>query len=968
MLRKNWMSLFAANAALPRRVVSEALESRQLLSSVPSGFVDAKVAGGISQGTGMAVAPDGRVFIAQQAGKLVVVKNNKLLSTPFLSVTTPNDASEGLIGVAVDPNFATNGYVYISYTKSNPLRTVISRFTANGDVAKSGSENVIFTTNNLQNHEHNGGALAFGSDGKLYVALGDDLTITNAQSLKSTQGKILRINSDGSIPTDDPYYTKTTGAARAIWAYGFRNPFTLSIQPGTGRILAGDVGSDFWEELDDINKGGNYGWSDSEGPSVNPGEIAPLYSYPHNGTSAAIIAGPFYNPKTVSFPSSYVGKVFFADYARGTIQTIDLTKLTTSSFISGLDRCVAMALAPDGSLYYLERGGVGTGELHKVSYSVNAKPAIIDQPDTQKIAAGQPVTFTVGATGTTPLTYQWRRNGKNISGASGANYTINSVSTSDNGAKFDCIVTNKLGSATSSAAMLTVITDKPPVPVITLPDPTILYNAGDVIQFAGTATDPEDGVLPPSAFTWTSLLHHDTHTHPFYGPVSGITSGELDIPQVEETSSNVYYQLFLTVTDSAGVSTTIEQDILPHKINFTVQSNVPGLSLGVDAVTDDEPTTITGVTGIRRQLSAPLIQVLNGNVYQFGNWSDGGDATHYIFTPSADTIYTANYTQIGTVPIGNGLKATYYDNADFTGKSVSRTDPQVNFIWSLDPPITGFGTDSFSVRWQGYIVAPTSETYTFTMDVDDGAKLWVNNQVVINQFNSTGTHQYTGTIAMQAGVAVPIKLEYKDVTGFAESQLSWSSPMLPMQIVPQGALFTTQPNPPPPPPNQVVINDSADAYVRSGTPDQNYGNDTSLLVKKDTSGGNTRSVYLRFDLTGQSSNFQAAALSLVGSINNTDSVAVDIFGASAAPAWDESTLTWNTQFATDPTPLGTITVNTPKDATYQVDLTSYIKSQLNAGATSVTLVLKAESPTTSNAIFHSKENDGGAPQLLITPS
>src|SRR5690349_13850 len=206
MLRKNLRARAAANAARSWKILTEALEPRQLLSAVVSGFVDAKVTAGIQQGTGMAIAPDGRVFISQQAGKLSIVKSNKLLSTPFLKVTTPTDASEGMIGVTLDPAFVTNGYVYVSYTKTNPLRTVISRFTANGDVAKSGSEKVIFTTNTLQNHEHNGGALAFGPDGKLYIALGDDLTITNAQSKSSTQGKILRINSDGSIPTDNPFY------------------------------------------------------------------------------------------------------------------------------------------------------------------------------------------------------------------------------------------------------------------------------------------------------------------------------------------------------------------------------------------------------------------------------------------------------------------------------------------------------------------------------------------------------------------------------------------------------------------------------------------------------------------------------------------------------------------------------------------------------------------------------------------
>src|SRR6185436_7948476 len=130
---------------------------------------------------------DGRLFVAEQGGKLRVVKSGALLSTPFVKVTTVTDASEGLIGVTVDPNYSSNHYVYVSYTKSSPLRTVVSRFTSSGDKAVSGSEKVLFTSPELDNHEHNGGALAFGQDGKLYIALGDDLTISNAQSKNTTQ-------------------------------------------------------------------------------------------------------------------------------------------------------------------------------------------------------------------------------------------------------------------------------------------------------------------------------------------------------------------------------------------------------------------------------------------------------------------------------------------------------------------------------------------------------------------------------------------------------------------------------------------------------------------------------------------------------------------------------------------------------------------------------------------------------------
>jgi hypothetical protein len=402
-------------------------------------------------------------------------------------------------------------------------------------------------------------------------------------------------------------------------------------------------------------------------------------------------------------------------------------------------------------------------------------------------------------------------------------------------------------------------------------------------------------------------------------------------------------------------------------VNFTVQSSVPDLAVDVDSVEYDDQTTITGVTGIRRQLSAPLVQVLDGNVYQFDSWSDGGAATHFIFTPSSNTTYTANYVQIGTVPIGDGINASYFDNSDFTGTNQTRTDPQVNFIWSLDPPITGFGKDSFSVRWTGFIVAPTSETYTFFMNVDDGAKVVVNGKTIINQFGATGLHEFSGSIALTAGTKVPITIEYKDVSGFAQAQLSWSSALVSRQLVPQSALFT-QPDPPPPPPNTVLVNDSADTYVRSGTPDTNFGGDDKLLVKNDGAGGNSREVYLRFDLTGLTNDFVSASLKLTGMINSSDTVSVGVYSSTSTPDWDEETLTWNTRFQADPTPLGSFIVNAANDKTYTVDLSDYLRNELTLGHQVVTLILKSAAPTISNAIFHSKESPDGVPQLVITPA
>src|SRR6185369_6176783 len=161
----------------------------------------------------------------------------------------------------------SNQLVYVYYTATTPaVHNRISRFIAVGDVAMTGSETIVMDLNNLSTAtNHNGGALHFRLDGSLYVAVGDNANGNNAQSLSTRLGKMLRISSNGSIPTDNPFFTQATGDNRAIWALGLRNPFTFSFQPGAGRMFINDVGENTWEEINDGLRGSNYGWPNCEG-------------------------------------------------------------------------------------------------------------------------------------------------------------------------------------------------------------------------------------------------------------------------------------------------------------------------------------------------------------------------------------------------------------------------------------------------------------------------------------------------------------------------------------------------------------------------------------------------------------------------------------------------------------------------------------------------------------------------------
>jgi glucose/arabinose dehydrogenase len=336
------------------------------------------------------LAPDGRIFVAQQGGALRVIKNGTLLATPFVNLTVDPNGERGLLGVAFDPAFDADvlgpDYVYVYYTvPGSPAHNRVSRFTATGDVG--GSELAILDLEPLSATatNHNGGAIHFRpSDGKLYVAVGENATPGNSQLLTNRLGKMLRINADGTIPPDNPYVAETDGPNEAIWAIGLRNPFTFAFQPGPGsRMFINDVGSGgaaAWEEINDGIPHSNYGWPDSEGPTSNPAHRSPLFSYQHGSTpgTCAITGGAFYNPATAQFPSEYIGDYLFADLCAGWIRRIDPANLGAgaANFASGIGAPVDLVVANDGSMYYLARSSGSPGFSGSV-YRITGPPTAV---------------------------------------------------------------------------------------------------------------------------------------------------------------------------------------------------------------------------------------------------------------------------------------------------------------------------------------------------------------------------------------------------------------------------------------------------------------------------------------------------------------------------------------------------------------------------------------------------------------
>jgi len=311
--------------------------------------------------TAAAVAPDGRIFVTEQSGRLRIVKVGQLLAQPFVTLPVDPFGERGLLGVTLHPDFATNGWLYLYYTTpEGGVHNRISRFVATQDVAAPGGETILVDLPPLNSvPKHNGGAMAFGADGKLYVAVGDNTNSALAPSLASTFGKMLRFNADGSIPFDNPFLAQTTGINRAIWARGLRNPFTFAIEAGTGRIHINDVGAESWEEVNLGRAGADYGWPATEGPTGNPAFDAPVLAYAHANSPTlfhgrAIVGAAFYRPTTPVLGPQYVGSYFFADYVEGWVYRTDPAGSGVAMAFAQLGGApTGLVVGGDGALYVL---------------------------------------------------------------------------------------------------------------------------------------------------------------------------------------------------------------------------------------------------------------------------------------------------------------------------------------------------------------------------------------------------------------------------------------------------------------------------------------------------------------------------------------------------------------------------------------------------------------------------------------
>jgi glucose/arabinose dehydrogenase len=321
--------------------------------------------------TGALQGPDARWYVVEQPGRILTFREGDANAAVFLDIRDHVDfgGEKGLLGFALAPDFASTGVFFVDYTRPGPLRTEISSFTSNGSVANKASEVVILEIAQPFDN-HNGGQIAFGPDGYLYIGMGDGGSggdpQRNGQNKNALLGKVLRIDvSDRTkyrVPSDNPL--AAGGGRGEIWAYGLRNPWRFSFDTATGTLWLADVGQNAWEEVDVVSRGANYGWNTMEATHcynaascATAGLTLPVFEYGHDlGCS---VTGGFVDRGAAP---DLRGVYLFGDYCSGRIwglryeggRVVASAQIATAGFSIG-----SFAQDRAGEVYVLQYGSAG---------------------------------------------------------------------------------------------------------------------------------------------------------------------------------------------------------------------------------------------------------------------------------------------------------------------------------------------------------------------------------------------------------------------------------------------------------------------------------------------------------------------------------------------------------------------------------------------------------------------------------
>jgi len=635
----------------------------------------------------MAFTSDERMLITTQAGRVRVFKSGVLLSTPALDLTAKicNNSERGILGVAADPGFVVNGFVYLYYSFNKAGNcgpgTVnrVSRFVMTGNGL--GSEVVLIDNIPSANGNHNGGDLQFGKDKMLYVSVGDGGcdypggTPSGCQAANDASrdrnvllGKVLRIDRNAGIPPGNPFVGPGTarcnggGAAPGVicqetFAWGLRNPFRMAFDPNAPvtRFHINDVGQDTWEEIDLGTPGADYGWNLREGHCATAsttncgpppaGMTNPIADYRHAEGCVSITGGAFV-PNGV-WPADYDGKYVFGDYSCGRIFRLEPNGsggFNRANVGTALGGPVSMRFGPwnaSQALYYTTYAG--GGQIRRIVYNgPNAPPTAALQATPSTGPAPLAVRFD-GSASRDPeggaLSYEWTF-------ADGTPPQITTTPTITHtypaGAYPATLVVVDPKGARSPPSTVQILSGDDTAPVASLSGPAT-FAVGTTITLTGSAADAEEPGLTGAAFSWTVLRHHGNHTHPWVTGTGRTVSFPAPAPEDLTSATNSYLEAILTVRDSWGLTSTVAQDVLPRIVTLSVATLPAGLRVLVNGTPFFGPSSFTSWEGWAVTLSVPTSQKKRS----FRSWSDGGAPVHAVVTPPTPRTYTVTYAKAG---------------------------------------------------------------------------------------------------------------------------------------------------------------------------------------------------------------------------------------------------------------------------------------------------------------------------------
>lgn len=785
-------------------------------TALPGGFSDEIFISGLELPTTFVSLPDGRFLITEKAGVVRVYENGALLPTPMLDIRDRvNSAHDrGLMSLAVDPEFAANGFIYLLYTYDDdawddlePKVGRLARYTVVGNTASPTSEVILLGThvapscNDLpagtdcipsDSPSHSIGHLEFAPDGTLFVTLGDGAGFTavdddalRAQDLDSLAGKLLHITRFGEGLPTNPFYTGEPRANRSkVFSYGLRNPYRFRLRPETGRPYLGDVGWVQYEELNVATPGANFGWPCYEGPETQEGYASkpicqalyargpsavkqPLYFWHHNGGSACVTAGFFYTG--TDYPSAWWGAYFFGDYAQNWLSSLRVDENDnlipgSVTFFADVHAPAAIRPGPGGELYYVS---ITEGQVRRVRYTVgNTPPTVVASAAPSNGYAPLSVRFSSAGTGDPDgdlLDYSW-----DFGDGTGSNLAHPEHTYTANGDYTARLTVNDRRGGTGSASVLIVVGDLAPDVTITSPTHGSAFEVGDVITYSGEALDAEDGRIPDDRLSWTLTLHHCSqgmcHSHPYSSSTGA--RGSLLIP---DHGDEFYFDLTLSASDSRGLTSRRTVSIHPRTVQLTLETFPPGLQVLLNGQSGTAPLTRTVVVGSRNTVSAPSPQ----EPYEFQRWSDGGAQEHQVEAGETSATYTATFTQAVPAECPDGqFRAEYFNNTWLGGEPVLVScEPAPNHDWGEGSPAPGVVADQFSVRWTGRLSLDYG-TYRFTARADDGVLVYVDGSRIIDAWRDQGPTTYSGFIFLFKG-RHQVVMEYYENGGGAEAQLDW---------------------------------------------------------------------------------------------------------------------------------------------------------------------------------------------------